>query len=277
MFSTLTSERLPDVTQRRRSWWRWAAAAVVIAGAVALLFAFAAGSESPTHAYELNGSLEDEYGGPPLVELGGTLGAEGYSFVSRGGLQLDVDLGESYTIETRVRTNTAGSSNGWVKLFDFKDGVSDGGIYIFGGYQLAFGPKEPCPSEERGNLLQGCPPLGRRWLLYGPEDALNVGSFATIRFVRDGETDTVEAFVDGERQMWSPVGPFHAYDWWLGDEPQPTDAELEALGRTDRVHDYNGETIQSSKRVLSIMADDDPTGGFESTSGEIDYIHITIP
>jgi len=44
------------------------------------------------HDYQLNGSLADALGGPALVDLGGTLGADRFSFANNLGLRLTAGL-----------------------------------------------------------------------------------------------------------------------------------------------------------------------------------------
>lgn len=98
------------------------AAAAVVLSALAL----AAQAASPSHVYQLNGSLADQNGGPPLVADGGTLDATGYSFAPNQGLSLSNVLGSVYTIDFE---SSFSSLNGFRKLVDFKDRGADAGLY----------------------------------------------------------------------------------------------------------------------------------------------------
>lgn len=272
---SITSVSAPEseVTRHRaRRVWLWVLAAAAAAVTIGVVLVLMVGSEEPTYAYELNRSLDEEGGGPPVRAVGPgevRFGETGYLFGPMGGLAVDLDLGESYTVEMRVRLDTA---RRWVKVFDFADRFGDAGLYLQDGtlFHFAFQP-EWCPTGVE-DISQGCRPVGSRWPLYGPSDALDVGSFATIRFIRDGDAGTVEVFVDDTLQTWSPAGIWHSYD---RHESDPTEEELLALERVDWVEDYKKTLVPRS--VLHVMTDDHATGGAESTSGEIDYIYITIP
>ena len=257
MTPTDATEAAAPPRQRRR--WVWIAAAVALAAVFGVALALLVGSDGPTYAYELNGSLEEEGGGPALTALGGTLGAEGYVFEFNQGLALNADLGESYDIEMRVRVDET-RPNPWVKVLDFRDRVSDAGLYIHDWTALQFYFTEACPGNT--DLNQGCREgEDRRMPLFGQPDTLELGSFATIRLVRHGETGMVEAYVNGDLQTWSPLQDL---------EP------LAGMERLEGFEDFTGEATFGPNPVLHFMTDDERTTR-EAGAGEIDYIHITTP
>ena len=86
---------------------------------------------TPLHAYELNGSLTDTFAGPALVNNGASLGATGLTFGANQGPSLSSWLGGSatsgnYSIEMYFSLDT---TNGFRKLIDFSNRVSDTGLY----------------------------------------------------------------------------------------------------------------------------------------------------
>src|SRR5437868_2633399 len=107
---------------------------LLITTAVWLAFVASAPAQTPTplHAYELNGSLADTYGGPALVNNGAALGATGLTFGVDQGPSLSSWLGGSatngnYSIEMFFRLTNA--SGGYRKLIDFKGLTVDAGLY----------------------------------------------------------------------------------------------------------------------------------------------------
>ena len=132
---------------------------VVLAVAVAIGVVWLAGSDDDTtsagddnqftHVYELNGSLDDANGGPALVATGGTVGPEGFVFEPGDGLAADIDLGDSYTMEFRVRIDQSGHA---IKLFDFSDLATDGGLYVFEGAFLRESIATLSPDNAQGQL-----------------------------------------------------------------------------------------------------------------------------
>ena len=264
MSTTAPTEPAAPVDQQRPTMrvWPLLAAATVALLAVGAALIFLLGSDGPTYAWELNGSFEEEGDGQPARSVSDkAIDAQGFVFTGRsGGLGLDVDLGASYIIEMRVRLDE-GSVPRWVKLLDFKDRWSDAGLYVYEGSKLNVVVKSPCPAGVE-DKTQGCwPGEEARFYLYGLDDAIEMGEYVTIRFERDGGSDTIQAYVNDVLQTWSPGGGYG------------TTPEKEALERIDRVEDYNDEMLLLSTS-LYVMSDDIATGG-EATKGEIDYIHIT--
>ena len=103
--------------------------------AAAALVAAPLGAQTPTHAYTLNGTLADVFGGPSLTPIGAptsTLeaGVNGYRFDPAGeGFSLSNALGatpDDYSIELRFLFDGVA---GYKKLIDFKARSSDQGLY----------------------------------------------------------------------------------------------------------------------------------------------------
>ena len=265
MSATMPAETT-EVPKRTRSLWPMVAVLVVVVAAVGVVIYLAAGSgDEPTHAYELNGTLDDAKGGPAAQSLGGTVGAEGYTFGPNEGLTIDVDLGESYTIETRLRVDGADSFARWAKILDYRDLTTDAGLYVHNQDKLQFFFMEGC-GDRGDDIAQGCltggPRGPEREQLSTPAGGWQMGTFHTVRLVRDGDAGTVAVYLDDQLQTWSPA----ATGEQLGDIPL-----LEAFD------DFMGEATQAGRPVLHVAVDDQGTNGREALGGEIDYIHITIP
>ena len=110
-----------------------------------LLVAFAS-QAAPTHQYQLNGSLADDFGGPALGAHGGSLGATGYTFGKNQGLTLGASLGAVYTVDLSYHFD---SHSGWQKIIDFSDLTSDAGMYTLNGDYNFFpvGGYGPAPAD----------------------------------------------------------------------------------------------------------------------------------
>jgi len=126
-----------------------------------------------THAYELNGDLTDELGGPPLVASGGTLSASDYSFLPGQGLALSNGLVNTgnYSIELVFSLSMLDS---WFKIIDFKDLTSNFGLYSDPGNRLYFYP--------------------RSW---GPLAVLQQDIEVNVVVTRDATTDQFTVYLDG--------------------------------------------------------------------------------
>lgn len=89
-----------------------------------------------TNLYTLNNTLADRNGGPNLVSLGGTLAAGGgYTFGANEGLRLSnaftpTNNGTQYSIVLDYRLDATSGSR---KLIDFKNLISDSGLYSNNG------------------------------------------------------------------------------------------------------------------------------------------------
>lgn len=250
-------------TGAKRKWLLWV---VGVAGAAAifglvLVLATSWGDEEFTHAYEFNGTLDDEYGGAPVIALGGVVEAEGYVFGPNEGVVVDLDLGDTYTLETRFRIDET-NPGAWAKILDFKSRSADGdgGLYLFQESTLQFYFSESCGGTV--DVPQGCTTVldegARRSPLHGPRGAMSTGTFVTVRLVRDGDAGTVEAYVDAELQSWSILSSGEPF------------GDSEPLMAFD---DFFGEAIPRDG-TLHVMVDDQASGTRESASGEIDYIRI---
>jgi hypothetical protein len=81
-----------------------------------------------TFTYELNNSLAETGGGQSLTALGGSLGPTGYTFLANQGLSLPniIGAGTPYSIEIQFRFD---ETDGFRRIIDFKDGLSDNGLY----------------------------------------------------------------------------------------------------------------------------------------------------
>ena len=143
-------------------------AAAVLGAATSL------GAQTPTHAYSLNNSFADALGGPALVGLGGTLGANGYTFAAGQGLSLSGAVNQSvYSIELAFSFTTVG---GYRKIADFKALASDAGFYALGS-SANFYP-----------------------VTTGPANAFASGAAHHVVITRDG-SNVFSAYVDGALQL----------------------------------------------------------------------------
>ncbi|MCI0461199.1 MAG: Ig-like domain repeat protein [Gemmataceae bacterium] len=128
------------------------------------------------HDYQLNGSLADALGGPPLVETGGTLNPTNYSFSPDKGLTLSGALSSNDTYSIEMVFNLA-TVTGRRAIIGFKDRSANEGLYVLDTalnfFDVATGPS--------GVLLPG----------------VNVHLVLT----RDGATGEVVAYLNGARQF----------------------------------------------------------------------------
>ena len=110
--------------------------------AALLSLASAPSALAQTHVYTLNNTLADSNGGPSLVPNGstgtGALSASGYTFTANQGLGLSNALTDpgNYSISL---TFSLTDLLGYKKLIDFKNLVSDNGLYLLNG-QLDYYP-----------------------------------------------------------------------------------------------------------------------------------------
>ncbi|HXG46754.1 MAG TPA: hypothetical protein VNO52_03955, partial [Methylomirabilota bacterium] len=94
---------------------------------------------TPAHLYELNGSLEDAYGGPALVAHGGTLADGRYTFGEHQGLSLTGALADTGTYSIALVAELDTFDKFYNKVIDFQDLSSDFGLY-FAGRRLQLYP-----------------------------------------------------------------------------------------------------------------------------------------
>jgi hypothetical protein len=104
-----------------------------------------------THAYNLNNTFIDSYGGPSLVANGGTLAANGYSFAANQGLNLTGAISDphKYSILVDYKLSDTMSGNGFKKVVDFKNSFVDAGIYHRSGTLESF------PGGSNGSVTAG--------------------------------------------------------------------------------------------------------------------------
>ncbi len=93
------------------------------------------------HDYQLNGDLNDVFGGPALASLGGSLVSTPgrYDFAANQGLQLSGGLNDISTWSLDFRASYASLSGTWKKLIDFRSLTTDDGLY-FANDKLQFYP-----------------------------------------------------------------------------------------------------------------------------------------
>lgn len=217
----------------------------------------AAGDEF-TRVYELDGNFEDAFGGPPLVATGGSFGAEGFVFEPGDGLTADIDLGESYTIEFRVRID---QSDHAIKLFDFRDRSSEAGLYVLDEEFVIFWFAEGCDGLVDEAL--GCPPSLKRQPMAVVPYQVVLGEWFTMTFTRHGDRAELSAAIDGVEQSWQAR-------YQYGNSPEGV-VPLEV----ERVDDSVGEATQRLTTKLHIVSDDTLTSN-ENGRGELDYVKITV-
>lgn len=127
---------------------RSSAIAALTAG---LLLSASTQSWAQDHIYNLNGTYADANGGPSLAAIGGSLGANGFSFGFNEGLSLTGVFGSEYTVAMRFRFDDV---TGYRRIIDFKNRTSDNGPYVLDGaanfYNIATGPTAPYAANQMG-------------------------------------------------------------------------------------------------------------------------------
>lgn len=84
---------------------------------------------TPLHQYHLDGTYQDDYGGPDLVPAGGGFVADGYHFEANQGLSVTGAVpAEVYTVDLVFSYD---AYSGWHKVLDFKDLATDEGYYTY--------------------------------------------------------------------------------------------------------------------------------------------------
>ncbi len=127
------------------------------------------------HAYSLNGSPADAFGGPAATLNGGTFGTTGYAFNTGTGLSFDLEstLATDYSIAMRFSLDNL---SGYRKLIDFVNRASDNGFYNLNSaldfYPVAAGSTTYLPGQEISVVL-----------------------------TRDGATGLVSAYLNGVLQL----------------------------------------------------------------------------
>lgn len=150
--------------------------AAIVLTLVTLLSAPTSNAAAQTRVYNLNNSYADMYAGPSLVSNGGTLGANGYSFLANQGLSLSnvFSSGTSYSVAIQSSFDVQG---GWQKFLDFKNRSSDYGYYTL-GTAPAFYP-----------------------VASGASGTYTANQLAMTVITRDAATNMVNVFVNGGPQI----------------------------------------------------------------------------
>lgn len=181
------------------------------------------------HEYALRGSLDDNLGGSPLTALGGQITALGYVFAANQGLSFSSKTfnPSSYSIELSFKLDsTAGST----KILDFHNLTSNPGLYQENG-RLTFAP------EASSGLLDFTP-----------------GANVHVVFTRDGATDLVTAYVNGQQSfsfydsgsLASPPGFSNKLNLFLDDK----NAAQASGGTLDYLRVFNGALTASEVQAL---------------------------
>ena len=128
------------------------------------------------HEYALRGTLDDNMGGPPLSAFGGDITALGYVFAANQGVSFSSRAFNpaNYSIEFSFKLSSPAGST---KLLDFHHLTSDPGLYL------------------QNNRLSFNPAIAR-----GVTD-VQAGIDMHVVLTRDGATDLVTAYVNGEAQF----------------------------------------------------------------------------
>src|SRR5262245_31140 len=132
---------------------------------------------------------EDSNSGPSLVPNGGTLGPTGYSFGPNTGLRLDNVVSQTYSIYISFNFDSvAASYNGYQRILDFSNRLSDSGLYSSGGRLSLF------PSS----YLPGLPPVvgGNYPSASSAGQVFTNGVAANLLVTRDA-TGLFSAYVNG--------------------------------------------------------------------------------
>ena len=155
----------------------------LLAAAALALVGSSAAAQTPTHAYELNGSLVDAVGtGPDAVPAPpGALGATGYAFDANEGLSFTTVVSPAtYTIELRFNWLAGDALGGWKRILQFGALGSDHGLYAYNRNLQVYGP----PSSITSNA---------------PD--FTGGTSASLILTRDGTTNAFAAYLDGVQRL----------------------------------------------------------------------------
>jgi hypothetical protein len=184
-----------------------------------------------THDYQLNGDLNDLYGGPALQSLGGSLVSNPgrYTFGANQGLKLTGGLSDISTWSLDFRASYDSLSGTWKKLVDFRDRSTDDGLY-FQGDKLQFYPDASGATS------------------------VSINTDYTIALARDGSTGTLNGYINGilqwsianetESNVIGNILTFFADDFVTGQgEAQP--------GSVDFIRIYDGVLNADEARILA--------------------------
>lgn len=160
---------------------------IAIAAVAGAAWSGSASAVALIHDYELNGNLNDVYGGPSLVSLGGSLISTpgSYDFGANQGLSLTGGLTNpagDWSLDFRASYSSL--SNTWKKLLDYSNLVSDNGLYF--------------TDYGQGNKLEFWPYAGIGAL---GTDTVQINTSYTIAFTHS-VAGMITGFVNGVQQ-WS--------------------------------------------------------------------------
>jgi hypothetical protein len=179
------------------------------------------------HEYALRGSLEDTFGGNPLTALGGQITDLGYVFAANQGLAFSSRLftPKDYTIELSFRFDTTIAAS---KIIDFHHLTAESGLY------------------QRNGTLAFRPAGTTRFSDFVP------GTNVHVVLTRDGATDLVTAYVNGQQRfsfcddlsLAAPPGLSNKLSFFVGDK-------FNASGGTaDYLRIFNGALTASEVSAL---------------------------
>lgn len=145
------------------------------------------------HDYQLNGNLDDVYGGPSLVSLGGSLSSTpgSYDFGINQGLKLSGALNNpagDWSLDFRASYSSL--SNTWKKLVDYSNLASDTGLYF--------------TNYGQDNKLEFWPYASNGAL---GADTVQINTSYTVAFSHSA-TGMITGFVNGVQQ-WSVTDPYN--------------------------------------------------------------------
>lgn len=133
------------------------------------------------HDYRFQGNLDDSVGVTSLTSLGGTIGADRYSFGAGQGLALNgPGVTDNYSILMTFAFENIASGPRFSKILDFKNGTDDRGVYS----------RQPVDGDAFGDLVfynvttSGVP-------------VVFSGVPLTLVFTRDSATNQFKAYWNG--------------------------------------------------------------------------------
>jgi hypothetical protein len=167
----------------------------------------------PTHAYELNNSFADTYGGNAMVPNGGMLTSSSYVLNSGQGPNVsNVINPNNYSIVMRFTPMIFTYANNVRKILDFKNKTSDDGLYLSGGY-LFFSPSFESEEAVVYTNFPATVALTRNGVT--KQVTIYCDGIERISFFDDGDMATftgpgniIRAFLDDETNDYNSEGPF---------------------------------------------------------------------
>jgi hypothetical protein len=195
-------------------------------------------SEAATiiHDYTLNNTFTDAFGGPSLVDNGGTLTSSGYVFAPNQGLSLSIPNSVNTSNYSIVLDFNIANASGYRKLVDFKNLTSDNGFYVLNG-QLNFYP-----------------------VAIGPINAVTPSTNVQVALTRDGATSNFVSYVNGIQQFsfndLSSAAVFNGSNntaWFFRDDFATGGGEATS-GFVDRIRFYDSALTSNEVGALQNSA-----------------------